>query len=134
LAALSYPHLKYPGEMRFLLAYLFCSVFLICLPGYVFSQQVNELTGTILEFENDSPLPGANIYWEKQPQKGVVSDENGNFAISAIDLPAKLVVSYLGYELSMRLINEKDLGKSQQIFFKTKGIVFGGSADQRPKS
>lgn len=78
------------------------------------AQQV--FRGTVVDLKTSETLPGANIYWDSQPQKGVVSDENGEFQIPIIQLPDYLVVSYLGYEQSVRLIQEKDLSKENRFF------------------
>jgi hypothetical protein len=89
--------------------------------GIVFSvnsQQVVFIKGTVFEIESDQALPGANIYWETQPQKGVVSDINGEFTIEAIRLPAKLVISFIGFKESVRIISEKDIDKSLKFFLK----------------
>ncbi len=62
--------------------------------------QVNEIRGTVFEFNNDQkePLTGVNIYWAGT-QKGTVSDLNGNFVLSkqGIDY-LQLVVSFVGYK------------------------------------
>src|SRR5690606_2091139 len=40
------------------------------------------------------------------------------FQIKIKTLPARLVVSFIGFETSIRMINEKDLEKSQRFFLK----------------
>jgi len=67
--------------------------------------------GTIIEAETNEPLPGANIYWESDPQKGDISDVEGRFTIPMITLPAKLVVTFIGFEKISRIITTReDLG------------------------
>lgn len=83
-----------------------------------FAQQEFFLKGTVYEFDNDQPLPGANIYWESEPQKGVVTDIDGNFSISVINLPAKLVVSFVGFTETIRLIQEKDIAKDVKFYLR----------------
>lgn len=72
--------------------------------------------GTVLDLKTNETLPGANVYWESNPEKGVVSDQNGEFKIPVIQLPDNLVVTYLGYDRSVRLIQEKDLTKESRFF------------------
>jgi hypothetical protein len=82
------------------------------------ARQTSQLTGTVLEIDAENPLIGANVYWASDPQKGVVTDKDGKFILPVITLPSRLVVSYLGYEISVRVITEKDLGKPQKFFLK----------------
>ena len=68
-------------------------VFLFLGNPLLYSQEQSFISGTVYEVEENAPLPGANIYWESEPQKGVVSDINGNFNLPIIALPAKIVIS-----------------------------------------
>ncbi|WP_026954265.1 TonB-dependent receptor [Algoriphagus vanfongensis] len=94
--------------------------FLILFLGFgttwVSAQSKEDLRGQVVDVEDSSPLPGANIYWEENPQAGVVSDIDGGFTIPLEKLPAKLIVSFIGYERSVRVIVEKDLGKELKFF------------------
>ncbi len=54
------------------------------------------VTGTILDVELNSPLPGANVV-EKGTTNGVSSDFNGNFTIKTQASSGELVVSFVGY-------------------------------------
>lgn len=83
-----------------------------------FAQQDIFLKGAVYEFDSEEPLPGANIYWESDPQKGVVSDVDGNFTISVTDLPAKIVVSFIGFTETIRLIQEKDIAKDVKFYLR----------------
>ena len=49
------------------------------------------------------PLPGASVYWLKS-FKATISDSKGWFLLPADSLPAKLVVSYIGYKSDTILI------------------------------
>ncbi|MFC0261110.1 TonB-dependent receptor [Fontibacter flavus] len=102
--------------MRFLPALLGFVCFLFSFS--VYSQSDSIIQGTVLEIGNEDPLPGANVYWESEPQKGVVTDINGFFSIKSIELPAKLVVSFIGFEESIRTITVKDLEKPLRFFLK----------------
>ncbi len=54
------------------------------------------VTGTILDVELNSPLPGANVV-EKGTANGVSSDFNGNFTIETQASSGEVVVSFVGY-------------------------------------
>jgi hypothetical protein len=105
--------------MRFLSVLL---VFITTLSHVVLAQQTSQVSGLVFEIDAESPLVGANIYWESTPQKGVVSDVNGFFSIEAISLPAKLVVSYIGYELSSRLVTDKDALRQLKFYLKPEAL------------
>lgn len=102
--------------MRFLPALLGFVCFLFSFS--VYSQSDLMVKGTVHEIGNEDPLPGANVYWESEPQKGVVTDINGSFSIKSIELPAKLIVSFIGFEESIRTITVKDLEKPLRFFLK----------------
>lgn len=55
-----------------------------------------DVRGTVTSALEGTPLPGATVV-EKGTSNGVVSDLNGNFAISVADQNAVLVISYVGY-------------------------------------
>lgn len=82
------------------------------------SQQTSILKGTVMDVDENLPLPGANVYWEANPQKGVVTDLDGNFSIEIESFPAKLVISFLGYETSIRQLNHKDFEKALKFYLK----------------
>ncbi|SFT44586.1 Outer membrane receptor proteins, mostly Fe transport [Algoriphagus locisalis] len=82
------------------------------------AQENGFFSAEVLDVTNTSPLPGASVYWENDISSGVVSDIDGVFRIKIKSLPARLVVSFIGYETSIRVIAEKDLGKTQRFFLK----------------
>lgn len=82
----------------------------------LFAQEKGVFRGLVIDVENSSPLPGANVYWEKDPQSGVVTQADGTFSLEIQDLPARLVISFIGYETSIRDITQKDLGKELKFF------------------
>lgn len=56
-----------------------------------------QITGTVTEAESNNPLPGASVVWLGTTQ-GTVTDTQGEFRLDAPKaLPAKLVISYVGY-------------------------------------
>jgi hypothetical protein len=87
-----------------------------------FAQQEIRLTGIVYDFDSNDPLPGANVYWQSAPQKGVVTDLDGAFTITVPDLPAKLVVSFIGFTESIRQFNEKDIEKDVKFYLKAEDL------------
>jgi hypothetical protein len=83
-----------------------------------FSQTGRFVTGEVLDVTNSEPLVGASIYWEGKTSSGVVSDVDGRFRLEITDLPYKLVISYVGYEQSVRVIGPKDAEKSIRFFLR----------------
>ncbi len=102
--------------MSFYRSLLFISFFLIEFPG--FSQEKAVLRGQVLDADNLQVLVGANVYWEGKEQQGTLTDLDGNFLISASNLPAKIILSYLGYEKTIRTIQVRDLEKAQRFYLK----------------
>jgi hypothetical protein len=82
------------------------------------AQTILKVRGQVLDVSNSQALVGANIYWEGNAMAGVVSDLDGNFELNSSKFPAKLVISYVGFEKSIRVINEKDAEKSLKFFLK----------------
>jgi hypothetical protein len=82
------------------------------------AQAFLEVRGQVLDVTNSQPMVGANIYWEGNVTGGVVTDLDGNFKLVARSLPAKLVISYVGFEKSLRTISEKDVEKFLKFFLK----------------
>ncbi|HQX03671.1 MAG: TonB-dependent receptor [Flavobacterium sp.] len=70
--------------------------------GYVFllvsfiSFSQEKVTGKII-YDNNQPLPGANIYWQNT-EIGVISDEEGKFSIPFTGEHTVLVISYVGFK------------------------------------
>ncbi|WP_304517964.1 TonB-dependent receptor [Cecembia rubra] len=118
---------------------LFFYLLMLFLPQAIWAQEGEFLKGKVVEIDSEMPLPGANVYWESFPLGGVVTDLEGNFSIKAIPLPAKLVISFLGFEKSVRNISNKDLEKLQRFFLKPEElnldevIVSGRAPDQNVK-
>lgn len=102
--------------MSFYRSLFFICLFLIGSP--VFSQEKTVLRGQVMDAGNLQPLVGANVYWEGKEQQGTLTDLDGNFSIPATALPAKIILSYLGYEKSIRTIQVRDLEKVQRFYLK----------------
>jgi hypothetical protein len=83
-----------------------------------FSQSDQKISGTVVDVINSEPLIGANVYWEGQAGSGTITDLEGNFRLQITTLPAKLVISFLGYEKSIRVIQPKEAEKPMKFFLK----------------
>ncbi len=92
--------------------------FLTSLGHKAFSQEQRFISGEVLDAGNSEPLVGASIYWEGNSTSGVVSDLDGRFQLKTVGFPYKLVISYVGYEKSVRLINGKEVEKSLRFYLK----------------
>lgn len=76
--------------MQKIILYLFISTFTFPLTA------ADKIRGYIFDEQNE-PVIGANIYWEKS-NKGVTSDINGYFEIDAPGDHEHLIITYTGYE------------------------------------
>jgi TonB-linked SusC/RagA family outer membrane protein len=65
-------------------------------PATLFAQQ-NRIEGYVRDGETNEPVIGANVVLTSE-KTGIVTDENGYFAIAAKSLPATLSISFLGYK------------------------------------
>ena len=99
--------------LRVLILFIFIS-----LGNQAFSQEQRNISGVVLDASSSQPLIGASIYWEGRSSSGVVSDLDGKFLLAAIEFPYKLVISYVGYEKSVRIISAKEAEKSIRFFLK----------------
>jgi|AGTN01.1.fsa_nt_gi hypothetical protein len=71
---------------------LFLLLLLVVLPAAA----QEKLKGYVYD-EQEAPIIGANIYWEKS-KNGGVSDSNGYFEIDLPDAHEHLIITYTGYE------------------------------------
>lgn len=81
------------------------SMFLMLLPVLMISQET--VKGIILEIDdqgNETPLPGANVYW-LNTSIGTVTDFEGNFTLTYEKTYKSLVVSYVGYQTDTILVS-----------------------------
>ena len=65
----------------------------------LFASAQEQLTGIVLEANgtNQSPLPGANVYWLGSSVGGI-TNEDGTFSIPYKFSYEKLVISYVGFK------------------------------------
>ena len=75
---------------------------LMVFPSVVFAQQ-NQIKGRILDEKTKEPLVGASILLSDK-KTSTISDEKGNFAVSAQSFPVTLTINYLGYKLQKVLV------------------------------
>lgn len=91
---------------------LISSFFLLCAFGNPLIANSQELLkGKVVERDNvsktENELPGANVYWI-DGSFPTVTDEHGNFSISLPDaLPAKLIVSFVGFQTDTILVEKQ---------------------------
>ena len=80
----------------------------ICIGIQAESQNINGKVLERISLNKFNPIIGANVYWENT-NIGTVTDKNGLYSIQeAPSLPATLLVSFIGYEVSnMELIDEQ---------------------------
>ncbi|UJP63924.1 TonB-dependent receptor [Mongoliitalea daihaiensis] len=97
-------------------------IILFLLPIVLRAQETRVLEGYVFELPLESSLLGANIYWQSNPQSGVVSDIDGKFSIPVISLPATLVISFVGFETASRQITAKDVTNSVRFFLKPEDL------------
>ena len=94
----------------------FCFCFLLTFSAI--SQEKSLLQGLVLDANTSEPLVGANVFWEGQASTGTITDTEGRFSLPVSKIPTQLLVSYLGYERSTRLIQGRDLEKLQRFYLK----------------
>lgn len=75
-----------------------------CLPAVIFlslhvlSAQTGSLSGIVLDLEQGSALPGANVYLKSNLNQGTITDIDGRFVLNGIEVGEQIVViSYLGF-------------------------------------
>lgn len=91
---------------------------LLLFANYAYSQNSRKISGQVVDVGKSEPLVGASVFWEGQVNSGTISDLNGNFQLQIPELPAKLIISFLGFEKSVRVIQERDLDKPMRFFLK----------------
>ena len=94
----------------------FCFCFFLAFSAIC--QEKSLLQGLVLDANTSEPLVGANVFWEGQASSGTITDIEGRFSLPVSKIPTQLLVSYLGYERSTRLIQGRDLDKLQRFYLK----------------
>lgn len=111
--------------LPFITAFLLCSV-------AVFAQN-REISGTVTDAENGSPLPGANIT-VKGTSIGTATDVDGRYKLSVPSNASALVVSSIGYttqEVALGVSNVIDIKLAAASSELDEVIVTVGRGSQR---
>jgi hypothetical protein len=87
----------------------FIIIFLFLIPSAAISQSL--LKGVVKD-SNGNPVFAANVYLKNNPQKGIVTDLDGNFSLSINNITDTLIVSFIGYnttKIALRSIQVNEL-------------------------
>jgi hypothetical protein len=120
-------NINFSNSFRLSILRIYQRMFLLKFSGFCFcfflaftaiSQEKSLLQGLVLDASTSEPLVGANVFWEGQAPSGTITDSEGRFSLPVLNIPTQLLVSYLGYERSTRLIQVRDLDKLQRFYLK----------------
>jgi hypothetical protein len=88
----------------------------------LFAQSKGVITGKILNYDDNTPLPACNIIVEETPE-GTVTDKDGKFSITLPYGTYTLKITYVGYEIYEQLITISEDEPSQELEIKLKPAV-----------
>ena len=92
----------------------------------LFSEEKSSIKGVILDYNNQKPIPGANIYIENS-DVGTISNELGYFSLSIDNLKKnEIKISMIGYRDTTLFINQNSIQNKYQIFLNPKTIQMTG--------
>jgi len=83
------------------------------LNGIVFAQ--NKITGKVVDFDTNKPLPKANIVVHGEVSKGTSTDEIGNYSLENVSPGDVILVSYVGYNSIRYLLRNEDFESVLEI-------------------
>ena len=107
--------------MRYLHLYITLLFF-----SLLFSEEESSIKGVILDYSNQKPIPGANIYVENS-NTGTVSNELGAFSLSIDNVEInEIKISMIGYRDTTLLINQNNIKSKYQVFLNPKTIQMSG--------
>ena len=107
--------------MRYLHLYITLLFF-----SLLFSEEESSIKGVILDYSNQKPIPGANIYVENS-NTGTVSNELGAFSLSIDNVKInEIKISMIGYRDTTLLINQNNIKSKYQVFLNPKTIQMSG--------
>ncbi|UOB18586.1 carboxypeptidase-like regulatory domain-containing protein [Abyssalbus ytuae] len=66
--------------------------------GSCSNKSLASVTSRVVSKSDNMPLPGANIYLQSDPTKGVATNQEGIFNMDAIPSNGKIVISYIGFK------------------------------------
>lgn len=89
-------------------------LFFMCLMfGVSILAQEKTITGKVVD-ESDMPIPGVSVF-VKGTSKGVVTDFDGNYTLSKVQVPAQVVYSFVGFQTQTRDITSELDGNEVKI-------------------
>ena len=107
--------------MRYLHLYITLLFF-----SLLFSEEESSIKGVILDYSNQKPISGANIYIEGS-DLGTVSNELGTFSLSIDNLKInEIKISMIGYRDTTLLVNQNNIKSKYQVFLNPKTIQMSG--------
>jgi len=87
---------------------MFFAVTLLCT---AFTMAQSTVTGTVLDSETSTPLPGVNII-EEGTTNGVSTDFDGNFSLTTESSTTKVILSYVGFlDQEFEITGDQNLGE-----------------------
>jgi outer membrane receptor for ferrienterochelin and colicin len=92
--------------------FFYLILYTIILTPLYFSAQT--IKGRVFSATNKSSLPGANVYWQNT-NIGTSTNQNGQFEIEIVNLPEKLISSFVGFKNDTVLVNANN---TQEIIFQ----------------
>ncbi|MGD0340595.1 MAG: carboxypeptidase-like regulatory domain-containing protein [Bacteroidales bacterium] len=93
----------------------FILLILFNIPIPVFSQFL--LKGVVKD-SNGNPVFAANVYLKNTPQRGIVTDIDGNFSLSVDDKTDTLIVSFIGYNTTKIPLHAVPLNELLNVVIK----------------
>ncbi len=72
---------------------------------YFASAQTYTIKGKVIDAETAEAIPFGNVYPKSNPQKGTTTDFDGYYTLTLEDIKDSIVVSYIGYQKRLKLIN-----------------------------
>ena len=92
----------------------------------LFSEEESYIKGVIIDYSNQKPIPGANIYFENS-DIGTISNELGEFSIPIDNLKInEIKISMIGYRDTTLFINQNNIKNKYQVFLNPKTIQMTG--------
>jgi TonB-linked SusC/RagA family outer membrane protein len=79
------------------------------------------ITGKVTDKDDGSTIPGVSVK-VKGTNIGTLTDVNGNFTIKVSDKSRVLIFSYLGYEVTEKLVNDGNTNVNVQLVSSSQGL------------
>ncbi|GAA0879781.1 TonB-dependent receptor [Algoriphagus jejuensis] len=80
---------------------------LFLISGHLLAQD-KSVTGVVISGEDNLPMPGVNVFVKSDPNKGTITDVNGNYTLE-VDTEEILVFSFVGFLTQEILIGNRAL-------------------------